>query len=521
MLASVTILDSIKVPLLLARTLPIRVSWSQPLISQSLRLAATQSLLRTQAYIDGKWTAASSGSSFPVYNPSTNKEIANVADCNADDVDKAVKAASKAFEKFSQTSAKERSTLLRNLFDLHNKHHKELAELLTLENGKPLRESLGEIVYGASFLDWFAEEAKRIYGDIVPASTPDREILAIKQPIGVAGIITPWNFPNAMITRKIGAALAIGCTVVVKPAQDTPLSALAIADLAEQAGYPPGVINVLPASQTNTPSVGTAMATHPDMHALSFTGSTAIGKLLLGQCASTVKKVSLELGGNAPFIVFDSADIDRAIQGLMAAKFRNTGQTCVSANRIFVQSGVYEQFIEKLSATMNSQLKVGDGFSEHTTCGPLINAKAVEKVMQHLQDIKTKGGRVVLQGTTRGNFIDPIIAADITPDMQVCHEETFGPLVAIIRFNTEEEVLKAANNTEVGLAGYFYSQDVAQIFRVAKKLQVGMVGVNEGLISAAQAPFGGIKQSGIGREGSRYGVDEYAEIKYICLGGLA
>ncbi|XP_022654883.1 succinate-semialdehyde dehydrogenase, mitochondrial-like isoform X2 [Varroa destructor] len=392
---------------------------------------------------------------------------------------------------------------------------------MTLENGKPLREATGEIVYGASFLEWFSEEAKRLYGDVIPASITDREILAIKQPLGVAGIITPWNFPNAMITRKIGAALAVGCTVVVKPAQDTPLSALAIAELAEQAGYPAGVVNFLPASQTNTPSVGTALATHPDIHALSFTGSTAVGKLLLGQCASTVKKVSLELGGNAPFIVFDSANIDRAVEGLLVAKFRNTGQTCVSANRIFVQTGIYEQFIEKLAAAMKSQLKVGDGFDERSTCGPLINAKAVEKVKHHLKDIKAKGGRILLEGSSKGNFIDPVIAADITLSMEVCHEETFGPLVAVIRFNTEEEVLKLANNTEAGLAGYFYSQDIAQVFRVAKKLQVGMVGVNEGLISTAQAPFGGVKQSGIGREGSRYGVDEYVEIKYICLGGLA
>ncbi|XP_022654882.1 succinate-semialdehyde dehydrogenase, mitochondrial-like [Varroa jacobsoni] len=490
-------------------------------ISQQLRTASTLSLLRTKAYIGGKWTDASSGTTFPVYNPSTNEEIANVADCNAEDVNKAVKVALEAFESFSQTSAKERSTLLRNLFDLHNKHRKELSEIMTLENGKPLREATGEIVYGASFLEWFSEEAKRLYGDVIPASITDREILAIKQPLGVAGIITPWNFPNAMITRKIGAALAVGCTVVVKPAQDTPLSALAIAELAEQAGYPAGVVNFLPASQTNTPSVGTALATHPDIHALSFTGSTAVGKLLLGQCASTVKKVSLELGGNAPFIVFDSANIDRAVEGLLVAKFRNTGQTCVSANRIFVQTGIYEQFIEKLAAAMKSQLKVGDGFDERSTCGPLINAKAVEKVKHHLKDIKAKGGRILLEGSSKGNFIDPVIAADITLSMEVCHEETFGPLVAVIRFNTEEEVLKLANNTEAGLAGYFYSQDIAQVFRVAKKLQVGMVGVNEGLISTAQAPFGGVKQSGIGREGSRYGVDEYVEIKYICLGGLA
>ncbi|XP_003739262.1 succinate-semialdehyde dehydrogenase, mitochondrial [Galendromus occidentalis] len=487
--------------------------------SQLIRHAST--LLRSQAYIDGQWVDASKGAKFPVHNPSTNEEIAKVADCTSEDVDKAVKAASTAFETFSQTSAKERSALLRKLFDLHNEHQKELAEIMTLENGKPLREAIGEIVYGASFLEWFSEEARRVYGDIIPANTTDREILAIKQPIGVAAIITPWNFPNAMITRKIGAALAVGCTCVIKPAEDTPLSALAIADLAEKAGYPRGVINVLPASRENTPQVGSGLANHPDVHALSFTGSTQVGKLLLKQSASSVKKVSLELGGNAPFIVFDSADVDRAVVGLMGAKFRNTGQTCVSANRIFVQSKIYDAFIDKLKDAMRAQLHVGDGFKDASTCGPLINKRAVEKVSQHLQDIRSKGGRIVLEGSIKGNFVDPILAADVTSEMLVCSEETFGPLVAVIRFDTEEEVLKVANSTDYGLAGYFFSRDVSQIFRVSKKLQAGMIGVNEGLISTAQAPFGGIKQSGIGREGSKYGVDEYTEIKYICLGGLA
>uniref|UniRef100_A0A3P9M0K4 Succinate-semialdehyde dehydrogenase, mitochondrial n=1 Tax=Oryzias latipes TaxID=8090 RepID=A0A3P9M0K4_ORYLA len=387
--------------------------------------------------------------------------------------------------------------------------------------GKPMRESVGEVAYSASFLEWFSEEARRVYGDIVPASATDRKLLLLKQPVGVASIITPWNFPSAMITRKVGAALAAGCTVVVKPAEDTPLSALALAELAEKAGIPAGVFNVVPCSREKTPSVGQVLCTDPLVAKISFTGSTATGKLLLKMAADTVKRVSMELGGHAPFIVFDSADVDKAVGGAMASKFRNSGQTCVCSNRFLVQSGIYELFLDKLGRAMDAELRLGHGSEPDTTQGPLINARAAEKVAHQISDAVSHGAKVLRGGKRlEGSFMEPTLLADVSTEMLCTREETFGPLLPVIRFETEEEAVAVANSANVGLAGYFYSQDVSQIWRVAEALEVGMVGVNEGLLSAPEAPFGGVKQSGLGREGSKYGVDEYLEVKYMCFGGL-
>ncbi|XP_017295297.1 succinate-semialdehyde dehydrogenase, mitochondrial [Kryptolebias marmoratus] len=476
-------------------------------------------LLRTQAYVDGRWVSAASV--FPVLDPATGQELARVSDCGPGEAKQAVEAAHRAFRSWRDTTAKERSVLLRRWFDLLVLHREDLAKLITFECGKPLRESLGEVVYSASFLDWFSEEARRIYGDIVPPSVRDRKLLLLKQPVGVASIITPWNFPSAMITRKVGAALAAGCTVVVKPAEDTPLSALALAELAERAGIPPGVVNVVPCSRDRTPSVGQVLCSDPMVAKISFTGSTATGKVLLKMAADSVKRVSMELGGHAPFIVFDSADVDMAVGGAMASKFRNSGQTCVCSNRFLVQSGIYDLFLDKLGRAMDAELRLGHGSEPGTTQGPLINSRAAEKVVHHVSDAVSRGARL-LKGGTRlsGSFMEPTLLADVTTDMLCTKEETFGPLVPVIRFETEEEALAVANGTNVGLAGYFYSQDVSQIWRVAEALEVGIVGVNEGLLSAPEAPFGGVKESGLGREGSKYGVDEYLEVKYMCFGGL-
>uniref|UniRef100_A0A4W5NM45 Succinate-semialdehyde dehydrogenase, mitochondrial n=1 Tax=Hucho hucho TaxID=62062 RepID=A0A4W5NM45_9TELE len=448
-------------------------------------------LLRTQGYVNGQWINAPS--TFPVLDPATGEEIAQVADCGPAEAKLAVDAAYKAFNSWKQHTAKERSVLLRKWYDLLTLNKEDLAKLITFECGKPMKESLGEIAYAAGFLEWFSEEARRVYGDVVPSAAKDRKILLLKQPVGVASIITPWNFPSAMITRKVGAALAAGCTVVVKPAEDTPLSALALAELASQAGIPAGVFNVVPCSREKTPSVGTVLCTDPLVGKVSFTGSTATGKILLKHAADTVKRVSMELGGHAPFIVFDSADVDKAVAGAMNSKFRNSGQTCVCSNRFLVQSGIHDRFIEKLGKAMDAELRLGHGSDPNTTQGPLINVRASEKVTLFL----------LLSGSPPGSTIPP--------PSQTCRAS---------QERTEEEALAIANASHVGLAGYFFSQDVSQIWRVAENLEVGMVGVNEGLLSTPEASFGGVKQSGLGREGSKYGIEEYLDVKYMCFGGL-
>ncbi|CAL8248824.1 unnamed protein product [Lota lota] len=482
-------------------------------------LDVSAKLLRSQGYIDGRWISAAT--TFPVLDPATGEQIAQVADCGPAEAKQAVDAAYKAFNTWKQQTAKERSALLRRWYELLVQHKDELARLITFECGKPVSEALGEVVYSASFLEWFSEEARRCYGDVVPSPFRDRKILLLKQPVGVASIITPWNFPSAMITRKVGAALAAGCTVVVKPAEDTPLSALALAQLADQAGIPAGVFNVVPCSRAKTPAVGEVLCTDPLVAKVSFTGSTATGKILLKLAADTVKKVSMELGGNAPFIVFDSADVDKAVAGAMGSKFRNAGQTCVCSNRFLVQSGIHDAFMEKLALAMDSQLRMGHGSEPGVTQGPLINTRAAEKVAHQVQDAVSLGARVLRGGKRgQGSFMEPTLLADVTTEMLCTKEETFGPLLPVIRFNTEKEALAIANAANVGLAGYFFSQDVSQIWRVAEALEVGMVGVNEGLLSAVEASFGGVKQSGLGSEGSKYGIEEYLDVKYMCFGGL-
>ncbi|KAF7411594.1 hypothetical protein HZH66_000490 [Vespula vulgaris] len=454
-------------------------------------------LLRDLAYIDGKWLGANSCQTFPVLNPVNKSVIKNVPDMNPEDTRAAINAASKAFETFKLTTAKERSDLLRNWYNLMVKHSEDLAQILTKENGKSLAESRGEIKYGNSFIEWFSEEARRVNGEVLQAPILNRELLLLKQPVGVSALITPWNFPHAMITRKAGAALAAGCTCVVKPSEDTPLTALALADLAEKAGFPAGTFNVITTSIKNSAAVGKELCDNPAIRVLSFTGSTNIGKILYQQCAGTMKRLSLELGGNAPYIVFNSADLDAAVTGAMASKFRNTGQTCVSANRFFVQAEIFDKFIEKYLVKINSEIKMGDGSKEGITHGPLVKDSQLQMVDDLVQD-----------------------AIYITKDMKIYNKEIFGPVAVINKFHNEEDVLKEANDTPVGLAGYFYSQDISQVFRVARKMEVGMVGVNEGLISSTEAAFGGIKESGLGREGSSHGIDDFIDIKYVCLGNL-
>jgi len=474
-------------------------------------------LLRQQCYIDGEWVDADSGDVEKVFNPARNTELGTVPNMGAAETCRAIEAANAALPAWRAKTAKERSAILRKWFDLMMAHQEDLAVLLTAEQGKPLAEAKGEIAYAASFIEWFAEEAKRIYGDTIPAQAADKRILVMREPVGVVAAITPWNFPAAMITRKVGPALAAGCTFVVKPATETPYSALALAVLAEEAGIPKGVFNIVTGSATD---IGGEMTSNPIVRKVTFTGSTRVGKILLEQCARTVKKTSMELGGNAPFIVFDDADLDAAVEGAMASKYRNTGQTCVCANRIFVQSGVYEAFAEKLAAAV-SKLRVGDGLSGETEQGPLINENAVRKVEDHIADALAKGGRVVTGGKRHalgGTFFEPTILADVTTDMKVTREETFGPLAPLFRFETEEEVVRMANDTEFGLASYFYARDVGRIFRVTEALEYGIVGVNAGIISTEVAPFGGVKESGVGREGSKYGIDDYTEMKYVCLG---
>jgi succinate-semialdehyde dehydrogenase/glutarate-semialdehyde dehydrogenase len=474
-------------------------------------------LLHREAYINGEWTAASSGKTFPVTNPATGDELARVADCGAAETQQAIAAAEASLPEWRAKTATVRAGILRKWHDLILENADDLGLLMTLEQGKPLPEAKGEVRYGASFIEWFAEEGKRAYGDIIPPHLPGLRLLVVKQPIGVVAAITPWNFPNAMITRKVAPALAAGCTVVLKPSEETPLSALALAELATRAGFPPGVLNIV--TGMDAPAIGKVLTDSPVVRKVSFTGSTEVGKLLMRQSADTVKKVSLELGGNAPFIVFDDADLDAAVAGAMMSKFRNNGQTCVCANRIYVQSGVYDAFAEKLKAAV-AKTRVGDGLSEDVQFGPLVNIAAVEKVEEHIADATAKGAQVAMGGARHelgGNFFQPTILTGVTDEMMVTNEETFGPLAPLFRFETEEEVVEKANATIFGLASYFYSRDISRVTRVQEALEYGIVGVNTGIISTEVAPFGGVKQSGLGREGSRHGMEDYLEMKYICL----
>ncbi|MYN05819.1 NADP-dependent succinate-semialdehyde dehydrogenase [Pseudoduganella aquatica] len=476
-------------------------------------------LLRQQAYINGVWTDADNGKTHAVHNPATGELVGTMPDCGAAETRRAIEAANAAWPAWRKKTAKERAAVLRKWADLIVENTDDLALLMTTEQGKPLAEAKGEVVFGASFIEWFAEEGKRVAGDTLASPWPDRRLIVTKEPIGVCAAITPWNFPTAMITRKAGPALAAGCPMVLKPAEATPFSALALAVLAERAGVPPGVFSVVTGSPK---AIGGEMTSNPIVRKLTFTGSTGVGRLLMEQCAPTIKKLSLELGGNAPFIVFDDADLDAAVEGAIASKYRNAGQTCVCANRIYVQDGVYEAFAQKFVAAV-SKLKVGDGTEPGVTQGPLIDAKAVLKVEEHVADALAKGGRLLLGGKRHAlghSFFEPTVIADVTPAMRVSDEETFGPLAPLFRFHTDEEAVALANNTEFGLASYFYSRDIGRIWRVSEGLESGMVGVNTGLISNEIAPFGGVKQSGLGREGSIYGMEDYLVIKYICLGGI-
>jgi succinate-semialdehyde dehydrogenase/glutarate-semialdehyde dehydrogenase len=477
-------------------------------------------LLRTEAYIDGAWVAAQSRQTFEVTNPSGGAVIVAIADCGAEDATAAVEAAARAMPAWAARTAKDRAQVLRRWFELIMAAQEDLARLMTAEQGKPLAEARGEVAYGASFIEWFAEEAKRIYGDVIPATQPGKRILTFKQPIGVVGAITPWNFPIAMITRKCAPALAAGCAFVIKPADETPLSALALAELAHRAGVPAGVFNVVPS--TRAPEVGKVLTQHDAVKKFSFTGSTEVGKLLMTQCAGTVKKVSMEVGGNAPVIVFDDADLDAAADGAMASKYRNMGQTCVCANRFLVQDGVYEAFQAKLTERVRA-MRVGDGAEEGVTQGPLINMAAVEKVEALLAGAVEAGANTALGGHRHelgGTWFEPTILTDVTPDMEISRQEIFGPVATLTRFRYEAEAVAMANDTIFGLAAYFYSRDLGRVVRVAEALEYGMVAVNDGILSTEVAPFGGVKQSGLGREGSKYGIEDYLEIKYVLLGGL-
>ena len=477
------------------------------------------SLFREQCYVDGQWACADNGATFDVFNPADGSKLGEVPQMGQAETARAIDAAAVALPAWASKTAKERSKILRRWYELILENQQDLATIMTAEMGKPMAEALGEIVYGASFVEWFAEEAKRIYGDTIPAPSGDRRIVVIKQPVGVVASITPWNFPNAMITRKCSPALAAGCSVVIKPAEDTPFSALALAELAERAGIPNGVINIV----TGIPvEIGGEMTSNPKVRKLSFTGSTPVGKLLMKQCADTVKKVSMELGGNAPFIVFDDADLDAAVAGAMASKYRNTGQTCVCANRFLVQDSVYEVFTEKLAKAVGT-LSVGSGLTSEATQGPLINKKALEKVEALVGDAIDKGAKVILGGKRSGlghTFYEPTILTNTDTSMRMASEEIFGPVAPLYRFKTEEEAVTMANDTPFGLAAYFYSRDIGRVWRVSEALEYGMVGANEGTISSEVAPFGGVKESGVGREGSKYGIEEFLEIKYMCLGGL-
>ena len=475
-------------------------------------------LLKADALIDGVWVGATRR--FAVDDPATGATLALVANLGAADAEVAIAAANRAWPAWRSKTAKERGAIMMKWYHLLVQHADDLARIMTAEQGKPLAEAKGEVAYGASFLEWFAEEAKRVYGETVPATDANKRVLVIKQPVGVCAAITPWNFPIAMITRKVAPALAAGCTVVIKPAEQTPLSALAVAELAQRAGMPAGVLNIVTADSEQSIAIGNVLCASDTVRHLSFTGSTEVGRILMKQCAPTVKKLSLELGGNAPFIVFDDADIDSAVEGALISKYRNAGQTCVCANRLYVQDGVYDAFVDKLAAKVRA-IKVGNGFDAGVTQGPMIDANAVAKIESHVADALAKGARLLVGGHKMGGqYYEPTVLADTTADMLCAREETFGPVAPVFRFHTEAEAIALANATEFGLASYFYSRDIGRIFRVGEALEYGMVGVNTGLISTAEVPFGGVKQSGLGREGSHHGIDDYVEIKYLCLGDI-
>ena len=476
-------------------------------------------LLKSQCFINGQWVDADNGETIAVTNPATGEVIGSIPKMGVAETRRAVEAANVAFKTWRKKTAKERSVILRKWFDLMMAAQDDLAAILTAEQGKPLAEAKGEIAYGASYIEWYAEEGKRIYGDVIPQPANDKRVVVIKEPIGVCAAVTPWNFPNAMITRKAAPALAAGCTMVIKPATQTPLSALAILVLAERAGIPAGVLNVVTGSAA---AIGGELSTNDIVRKLSFTGSTEVGRVLMQQTAGTIKKVSMELGGNAPFIVFDDADLDAAVEGALISKYRNAGQTCVCANRLYVQAGVYDAFNEKFAAAV-AKLNVGNGAEPGITQGPLIDDKAVAKIEEHIADAVAKGGKVIAGGKRHalgGSFFEPTIVTGVTKEMKVAREETFGPLAPIFKFETEEEVLAYSNDTEFGLASYFYARDIGRIWRISEGLEYGMVGINTGIISNEAAPFGGVKQSGLGREGSKYGIEDYVEIKYLCMGGV-
>ncbi|SDC24891.1 NAD-dependent succinate-semialdehyde dehydrogenase [Paraburkholderia lycopersici] len=484
--------------------------------SERLTQLNDPALFKTRAYIDGEWSGGAA--TFAVLDPADNAEIARVPDFGADEARRAIAAANAALPAWRAKTGKERAAVLRRWFELVIEHADDLAAIMTAEQGKPLAEARGEVTYGASFLEWFAEEAKRVNGDVLGSPANDRKLVVLKQPIGVCASITPWNFPIAMITRKVAPAIAAGCTIVVKPAEQTPLCALALAELAQRAGVPKGVFNVVTADSANSIEVGKALCESDVVRHLSFTGSTPVGRILMQQCAPTVKKIALELGGHAPFIVFDDADLDAAVEGAMISKYRNAGQTCVCTNRFYVHDKVHDAFVEKLAAAA-SKIKVGNGFEKGVNQGPLIDDAAVAKVAQHIGDATSKGAKLVTGGKVgAGRYVEPTVLADVTREMLISREETFGPVAAVFRFSDEAEVIGLANDTEFGLASYFYSRDIGRVWRVAEALEYGMVGINTGLISNEVAPFGGVKQSGLGREGSKYGIDEYVELKYLCIG---
>lgn len=483
-----------------------------------LALLADPSLLKTDALLNGEWVAGRDR--FDVTDPATGEKLVDVALLGAAEAEAAIAAANAAWPAWRSKTAKERGAILMKWYALLVQHADDLARIMTAEQGKPLAEARGEVIYGASFVEWFAEEAKRIYGETIPSTDNNKRFVILKQPIGVCAAITPWNFPIAMITRKVAPALAAGCTVIIKPAEQTPLSALACAELAQRAGMPPGVLNILTGDADSSIAIGNVLCASDTVRHLSFTGSTEVGRILMKQCAPTIKKLSLELGGNAPFIVFDDADIDSAVEGAMISKYRNAGQTCVCANRIYVQEGVYDQFVHKLAAKAVA-IKVGNGFEAGVNQGPMIDAQAITKVESHVADALAKGARVVVGGSRIGDrFYTPTVLADVTSDMLCSREETFGPVAPVFRFKTEAEVVELANATEFGLASYFYSRDIGRIFRVGEALEYGMVGINTGLISVAEVPFGGVKQSGLGREGSHQGIEDYVETKYLCIGDI-
>lgn len=476
-------------------------------------------LLRQQCYINGQWQDALDGQVIEVFNPATGKRLGTIPKMGTKETRQAIEAANQAWAAWRDLSAKQRASILRRWFDLMTEHTEDLALIMTAEQGKPLAESRGEIAYGAAYFEWYAEEGKRAYGDIIPALSKSQRVLVTKEPIGVCAAITPWNFPSSMITRKAGAALGAGCPIVVKPATQTPYSALALAVLAEEAGVPAGVFSVLTGSASE---IGAEMTTNDTVRKLSFTGSTEVGRLLMKQSADTIKKVSLELGGNAPFIVFDDADLDAAVEGALISKYRNAGQTCVCANRIYVHASIYDKFSEKLAKAV-AQIKIGDGQEEGVTQGPLIDAAAVAKMQEHISDAVSKGAQVLVGGKPHelGQlFFEPTILTNVTKDMKVAREETFGPLAPLFKFNSDDEVIQMANDTEFGLAAYFYSRDIGRVWRIAEALEYGMVGINTGLLSNEAAPFGGVKQSGIGREGSYFGLEDYLVVKYMCIGGI-